>query len=198
MKQFRKYKPVLLTDTVGFIKNLPHWLIDAFHSTLEEIELADFVVLLIDASDDIDEMREKTLTSLRELKKMEKHPETIIALNKIDLIEDYELEEKRAEVEKITGKQCIAISVKNKKNIDLLIEKIYESLPPEIEMEIYIPNEEHQLMEWIYEKAEVEEMEAGEEIKMKIKCSERIAKIMEGKCKKFGARVKFNGFGRKN
>jgi len=64
MKQFRKYKPVLLTDTVGFIKNLPHWLIDAFHSTLEEIELADIVVLLIDASDDIDEMREETLTSL--------------------------------------------------------------------------------------------------------------------------------------
>ncbi len=195
MKNFRKYKPVLLTDTVGFIKNLPHWLIDAFHSTLEEIELSDIVILLIDASDEIEELKEKTLTSIKELRRMEKHPELIVALNKIDLLDEDEMRKRKRLVEELTGKQCIPISIKNRTNIDKLIQKIYEKLPSEIEMEIYIPNGEYELIEWIYEKAEVEEMESGEEIKMKIRCSERIAKIMEGKCRKVGGKVRLNGYG---
>ena len=43
--------PILMTDTVGFIQRLPAWIIDAFHSTLEEIKDADLVVLVIDVSD---------------------------------------------------------------------------------------------------------------------------------------------------
>ncbi|MCD6473292.1 MAG: GTPase HflX [Thermoplasmata archaeon] len=196
MKNFRKYKPVLLTDTVGFIKNLPHWLIDAFHSTLEEIELSDVVILLVDASDEMEELKEKTLTSMRELKRMEKHPETIVALNKIDLLDEDTAMKRKRLVEELIGKQCIPISIKNRINVDRLIYKIYEKLPSEIEMEIYIPNGEYELIKWIYEKAEVEEMESGEEIKMKIRCSERIAKIMEGKCRKAGGKVRLNGYGR--
>ncbi len=41
--------PILLTDTVGFIQNLPAWIIDAFHSTLEEIEVSDIIILMVDA-----------------------------------------------------------------------------------------------------------------------------------------------------
>ena len=43
--------PILVTDTVGFIQRLPAWIIDAFHSTLEEIELADVVVLVLDGKE---------------------------------------------------------------------------------------------------------------------------------------------------
>lgn len=42
---------MLLTDTVGFIRNLPHQLISAFRSTLEEVQFADFIIIVIDASD---------------------------------------------------------------------------------------------------------------------------------------------------
>ena len=42
---------MLLTDTVGFIRNLPHQLISAFKSTLEEVQFADFIIIVIDASD---------------------------------------------------------------------------------------------------------------------------------------------------
>ncbi|MGI6202503.1 MAG: GTPase HflX [Eubacteriales bacterium] len=55
---------MLLTDTVGFIRNLPHHLIEAFKSTLEEVRLADFLVVLIDASDP---EREKQLEVTRKL-----------------------------------------------------------------------------------------------------------------------------------
>ncbi len=52
----RKYslpsgEEILLTDTVGFIRNLPHHLIDAFKSTLEEVKFADALMIVVDASD---------------------------------------------------------------------------------------------------------------------------------------------------
>ncbi|HEX08247.1 MAG TPA: GTPase HflX, partial [Thermoplasmatales archaeon] len=70
--------PILITDTVGFIKDLPAWIIEAFHSTLEEIEVADLILLVVDISDDIDEIVQKMKTSLKELKEMEANSKIII------------------------------------------------------------------------------------------------------------------------
>src|SRR5437867_319189 len=50
---------VLLTDTVGFVSNVPLWLVEAFHSTLEEVYASDLVLLLADASDSLDDFRSK-------------------------------------------------------------------------------------------------------------------------------------------
>jgi len=197
IKYFKKSKPVLLTDTVGFIKDLPHWLIDAFHSTLEEIELADVIVLLIDGSDSIDEIKEKTLTSLQELHRMERHPDIIVALNKIDLISNEEIKKRKKIIEEITGKKCIPISVKRKEGIDELVQEIYNKLPDEIEMKISFPKN-LDFVEWLYENAEIEEMLDGDKIEMKIKCSMRVADIVKGKCEKLGGRVILNGNERKN
>jgi GTP-binding protein HflX len=53
-------RPYLITDTVGFIRKLPHQLVDAFGATLEETRLADLIVHVVDASVDEDEMIEMT------------------------------------------------------------------------------------------------------------------------------------------
>src|SRR5262249_61686774 len=53
-------RPYLITDTVGFIRKLPHQLVDAFGATLEETRLADLIVHVVDASVDEDEMVEMT------------------------------------------------------------------------------------------------------------------------------------------
>ncbi len=83
---------VLLTDTVGFIDGLPPRLVEAFKATLEEIYLADLVVLIIDASDPIPELIRKFGTS-REV--LAGYPVKVItALNKIDLISQEDLERK--------------------------------------------------------------------------------------------------------
>ena len=59
---------VLLTDTVGFVRKLPHDLVEAFKSTLEEAVLADFLILVLDlASPEIDEHWDTTLSVLKEL-----------------------------------------------------------------------------------------------------------------------------------
>jgi GTP-binding protein HflX len=75
--------PVLLADTVGFIRRLPHFLIDAFRSTLEEAAGADLLIHVLDASDPaVDGYYETTLSVLRELGAG--HIPAIVLLNKID------------------------------------------------------------------------------------------------------------------
>jgi len=78
---------MLLTDTVGFVRNLPHRLVEAFKSTLEESLLADFLVHVVDASDpQAGQFHDTTLKVLKELGAEEKPVLTV--LNKIDRVED--------------------------------------------------------------------------------------------------------------
>ncbi len=79
-------KEILLTDTVGFISNLPHQLIDAFKSTLEEAALSDALLLVIDSSDPNALEETKTVKNvLKEIGAEEK--KSLVVLNKADLLE---------------------------------------------------------------------------------------------------------------
>jgi len=78
---------LLLTDTVGFIRNLPHDLVDAFKSTLEETVLSDYLIHVLDASDPrASEHFTITMSVLRELDAADKPMVTVF--NKIDLCEN--------------------------------------------------------------------------------------------------------------
>ncbi|MBQ1661533.1 MAG: GTPase HflX, partial [Treponema sp.] len=78
---------VLLTDTVGFISNLPHTLIDAFRSTLEEAALADLLLVVVDSSDEkAVRQYEQVLEVLKEIN-ADGIPKMVV-LNKIDKIRD--------------------------------------------------------------------------------------------------------------
>jgi GTP-binding protein HflX len=80
-------QPLLVTDTVGFVRRLPHGLVDAFRATLEEAVLADFLIHLCDASQpEVIEFFNTTRKVLAELGADEKR--TIIAFNKIDRVDD--------------------------------------------------------------------------------------------------------------
>ncbi|MGD9418031.1 MAG: GTPase HflX [Verrucomicrobiota bacterium JB025] len=82
-------QPLLLTDTVGFVRNLPHRLVEAFKATLEEAVLADFLIHVLDASaPEIQRFHDTTLEVLGELGAADKPVITI--LNKIDLVRDPE------------------------------------------------------------------------------------------------------------
>jgi len=81
---------VLLTDTVGFVRKLPHNLIDAFRSTLEEACYADFLIHVVDASDpQMEQQMEITYKTLSDLGVTEKPIITIF--NKMDLREENDL-----------------------------------------------------------------------------------------------------------
>ncbi len=80
-------RPLLLTDTVGFVRRLPHGLVEAFKATLEEAAQADFLVHLLDVTNpEIFEMRRTTLEVLQELGAADKP--TLTAFNKTDLDPD--------------------------------------------------------------------------------------------------------------
>lgn len=77
-------RPLLLTDTVGFVRNLPHRLVEAFKATLEEAVLADFLVHVLDVtSPQVEAFHRTTLEVLEELGA--DHKRVITVFNKIDL-----------------------------------------------------------------------------------------------------------------
>ncbi|MDD4180166.1 MAG: GTPase HflX [Victivallaceae bacterium] len=90
----RKYtlpnrQELILTDTVGFVRKLPHALVEAFKSTLEEAVLADFLLLILDISSPV--VKEQWETTLEVLKELGADSKRIITVfNKIDLEEDPE------------------------------------------------------------------------------------------------------------
>ena len=113
---------ILLTDTVGFVRRLPHGLVESFKATLEEAVLADFLIHVIDgSSENVEEHFQTTLDVLKELGADEKR--IIPAINKIDVISTERLEEL-----KIIFPDAVLISVRNGHGIEDLLSKINEML----------------------------------------------------------------------
>jgi GTP-binding protein HflX len=80
-------QPLLLTDTVGFVRNLPHQLVEAFNATLEEAALSDFLIHVLDASQlDVMEFYNTTMRVLAELGADTK--QMLIVFNKVDKLSD--------------------------------------------------------------------------------------------------------------
>jgi GTP-binding protein HflX len=117
-------RPVLLTDTVGFIRRLPHSLIRAFRSTLEEAARANLLIHVLDASEPhaIDNCHETTVSVLRELGAGELPQITV--LNKADKLADPE----QAQALRLRFPQSLAVSAKTGSGLDELKSQIVQKL----------------------------------------------------------------------
>jgi GTP-binding protein HflX len=116
---------VLMVDTVGFIRDLPTTLIDAFNSTLEEIFYADLILLVFDASDPIQSIKEKLRTSNDILLPKIEQQILIVIANKVDLLSDTEKSKMRSEVsELVKPYELVMVSAKTGEGVDNLTEKI--------------------------------------------------------------------------
>lgn len=115
---------VLITDTVGFISNLPHHLIDAFKSTLEEAVYADLLLLVLDSSDPDAEAQYETVCAVLEDIGADKNPRLIL-LNKVDKAED---ENHTLQKLRLKFPDAILISAKEEIGFLDLKSKIYELL----------------------------------------------------------------------
>ncbi len=87
--------PIILTDTIGFIQNLPPYMIKAFRSTIEEILESDVILLVVDVSESFLTIQNKISTSMEIIYREDSSPGIIIILNKSDLLINEELENKR-------------------------------------------------------------------------------------------------------
>ena len=186
--------PILLTDTVGFIKDLPHWLIDAFHSTLEEIALADAIILLADITDDVETLKDKIFTALKEIYHIKRDTNIVVALNKIDLINDNEVDKKRRILEEILERRCIPISAKTGENMESLLNELYKNLPKISHLEIVLPNDANSFISWLYENTNVIDFSSNGFTRIRVDCSERLREKIMGKCRKLGGEVRVLGY----
>lgn len=153
---------VLLTDTVGFIRKLPHHLVKAFKSTLDEAVYADILMIVIDAHDD--EARAQldvTESLLAELGAAGKP--TIYVYNKCDLGISAELPSYIANSEDPNRVVC-AISAKSGEGIDTLLEKIEAIIHQgKSRVTFVIPNSEQSALNILYKNATVESVDYGYE-----------------------------------
>ncbi len=156
-------RDVLVTDTVGFISDLPHWLVESFKSTLDSVYRADLVLLVVDVSEPIDEIHEKLVTCHDTLYERNEAP-IVTVLNKIDRVSDEELAEKRAALSALAPNP-IAVSAQEGTNIDALVERIDRELPDWDEERLVLPmtDDTMSLVSWIHDNAHVEDVTYGDQ-----------------------------------
>lgn len=146
--------PFLLSDTVGFIRKLPHHLVQSFKSTLDEVREADLLVHIVDVSHpNFEEQLQIVNETLKEIDPKEKP--MILVFNKIDAFsytpkdeddlapvkrENISLEELKKTWMAKMHNNCIFISAREKQNIDNLKEMMYEKIK-EIHIERYPYND---------------------------------------------------------
>lgn len=141
----------ILTDTVGFIQRLPHQLVAAFQSTLEEVIEADVLLHVIDVSHEL--YKEQSNAVYHVLDQLGAKDKTIITVyNKIDkLPEDSGLPERLAQEE-----NAICISAKSGLNLDKLLELISENLKlKSVEVELLVPYEESEVTAKLHRNATI-------------------------------------------
>jgi len=147
----------LLTDTVGFIDRLPLSLIEAFLSTLEETIFSDLIILMLDLSEPIEKIEKKYNVCLETIDRLGASGiPTITALNKIDLINDAEQEQKLQFLKEKTTNP-VAISAKCQINLDMLREKILKILENYVEAQFSVPltGKAMPFISWVHQKTEV-------------------------------------------
>ncbi len=149
---------VLFSDTVGFLRKLPHHLIEAFKATLEVVREADLLLIVLDISNEkIYQHNDAIWNVLAQLKAQEKP--VVYVLNKIDQLEN----NKTIERLKRNFNNCVAISAKYMINLDKLI-KYMESrlLKTTTKIKIFIDHPRMKLLHTIYEQGKVERCEYRE------------------------------------
>ncbi len=148
--QLKDKSQFILIDTVGFVSKLPHFLIEAFKSTLEEIEEADLLIYVVDISrKDYEHQLKVTKEVVKELDGGE--TPYIVAENKTDKLSPDELMKKYS-----SGEDYVDISALTGAGIDKLVEKIEKKLfKNEVKATLLIPFSEGGSASYILEKTRV-------------------------------------------
>ncbi len=150
-------RPTLLTDTVGYVSDLPHWLVESFSETLSEAAAADVVILLADASDPHEEFREKLRVSLDVLDAQGVDRDRIVtALNKVNLLDDATVDRRLDETADLAPAP-VPISVAAGTNLDRLTDRVVDRLPTE-RTTLTMPSSDEAMrtVSWAYDHAAVE------------------------------------------
>ena len=152
-------QPLVVTDTVGFVRNLPHRLVDAFKATLEEAIVSNFLIHVLDInSPEVDSHAETTLSVLTELGAKDK--KIITVFNKIDSLWD---EATRQDLS-IRYPCALFISAHTGEGLDALQDKMEAIIEADFtQMRLLIPHERYDLVARLHREGGVRKEEARDE-----------------------------------
>nr|CAA9281230.1 Ribosome LSU-associated GTP-binding protein HflX [uncultured Armatimonadetes bacterium] len=172
---------ILLTDTVGFIRNLPHDLVAAFRATLEEVTGADFLIHVVDASaPEADRQRDTVIETLEQLGAGDKP--VITVFNKADLVEDqYALRSLVA-----TTPNAVYISAAKAEGIPYLMDRITETVKTLVaHLELAVPYSRSDLVSQCYEYGRVISVEYKDDA---IYVTADVARSLAGRLSEFAVK----------
>src|SRR5690606_27173854 len=140
-----------LTDTVGFVRNLPHQLVEAFRSTLEEVAESDVIVHVVDASHPDPASQLATVRDVIGEVGARDLPE-IVAFNKADLADD----DQRLLLRGLQP-NGIFVSARTGEGVDELLERIAELLPaPSVEVDLLVPYDRGDVVASLHDRAVID------------------------------------------
>ena len=155
---------VLISDTVGFIRKLPHHLVEAFKATLEELSYADLILHVIDASNPEWREQAEVVEGLITQLGAQTTPR-IEVFNKSDIY----VGEIRPH-----GEDIVSISAKTGEGLDKLLEKIRKRLDTGVHrVTLALPYDKGGILDTLYREAKVESVEYGETIQVVAVCAEK-------------------------
>lgn len=164
---------ILMVDTVGFIRDLPPDLVDAFNSTLEEMFFADLILLVFDSSEPTSLVKSKVKTCIDILLPKMHDQSLVVIANKIDLVNPDRLREILTEVRPMIG-TCPLLSVSAKTGNGLnSIRSIIGALQKrnlEIDAELPVSDDVMSMLSRIRANCDVKEIYVNNRIKVVIKC----------------------------
>ena len=166
-------RDMLLSDTVGFIKKLPHHLVASFHSTLEEAIGADLMLHIVDANHPSCEEHMSTVVAVLGELNVADRP-TMMVFNKSDLLRD---PARRAHLA-TTYPDAIWISAETGDGLDDLRWAIYNHLEGDrLTLQVQIPQREGKLLSELYRIGEILHMDyKGNDVFMEVKLSQHNAR----------------------
>jgi GTPase len=151
-------RPYTLADTVGFVRNLPHQLVEAFRSTLEEIAASDLIVHVVDASHPDPASQIETVRNVVGEVGASNVLELVV-FNKIDLVDETTRMALRG-----LEPGALEVSARSGEGIDELLAKIAELLPePNVRVRVVIPYSRGDLVSRIHLNSKIDELEYLEE-----------------------------------
>ncbi|MBR1689767.1 MAG: GTPase HflX [Oscillibacter sp.] len=156
---------VVISDTVGFIRKLPHQLVEAFKATLEELEYADLLLHVIDVSNPEWQQQSQVVEELIEALGASDLPR-IDVFNKCDCLPVGEIMPH--------GEDICALSARTGAGVDKLLEMIDARLDKGVRrVTVHLPYDKGGLLDMLYREAKVEQVAYGETIDIRAVCGPR-------------------------
>jgi len=182
---------VLMSDTVGFIRDLPPELIKAFNSTLEEIYFADLILLVFDVSEPTHQIESKITDSLSILRSHAEGRDIVLVGNKVDLVSDEQLERvRRALTGNENAHETYFVSALTGQGLDALKERIAAIQDRSCSVEGLLPlmNESYGLLSRIRKIADVVQRVGPGGLEATVRCKPEDVEKISGWLENHGAK----------